>query len=492
MKHFATLDAIGYAGTSARDAFVFNLTSKRYHEASRKRGKFRGLVALRGFEDFQESGNDPDAAIILAYKLIWPTSLNLLANWAGTGKAYTIQTPNQFGGNLSGLMYQRHLLSTPAQITSNWAYLANQPFSIRAELFNPVEAASGAQQPKARWRMRFGGGEMRWQFSIIDGRFELARLSANWTEAKQSTLDALEDIDEPTLANIDSIQALRGPIRREAGGTYSPDAIFESIDSLSLGSPVKHATGNFYELTFIPEPKGRLNVILSGSKAEFVDVPQVLAGDKPGIVTGAGPLSVWTSGPAFLLQVGRPAFVPKGLDLIGAFRRTGHSLNDFNTVVSADSAHKATPESEPYDPTLLGTDISIAATGLDPVTNENEPAGWFDFLATLTTTDNRFTPFLYSLQASYDATPRIVSAASAWSSSAQLDVMGKPPILDIEWNCDGANRQSSALIHLRDVKGTLFNGLPGRTRSALENRLASLGYGPTLASQTRAHHARAD
>ena len=241
MSQFAQLIAGGYIGVPERPPFLFNLTEKKLFDAAKKRGKLRNIVALRGFEQFQETGNDPDAALILKYKLIWPIIYNTLSQWSGTALAYSEVSVNQFDGNKPGISYYRRKLNTPALLTSAFSLLDNQPLAFRAYLFNPEkETDTSKAQPKNLFRVRFGGGQMRWQLTISDGSFELARLSEKWTEAKQAELDALDDKEELTLEETEAANELRGPIRREAGGTYSPNAIFESVDSLSLGSP-KHS-----------------------------------------------------------------------------------------------------------------------------------------------------------------------------------------------------------------------------------------------------------
>lgn len=483
MSQFAQLIAGGYVGVPARPPFLFNLTEKKLFDAAKKRGKFRNLVALRGFEQFQETGNDPDAAIILKYSLVWPLLWNLTTQYTGSAVAFAESAPNQFGGNKYGISYYRRKLNTPALLSSKFALLPNHPLAFRAFLFNPEKEVDYTKvQPRTRFRVRFGGGAMRWQLTISDGSFELARLSDKWSEAQQGALDALEDKEMLTLAETDQASEIRGPIRREAGGIYSENAIFESVDNLSLGAPAEHQLGKFYEITIIPEPRGRMNLILSGAKAQFVEVPQVLAGGVSEVVSGAGPVQVWTSGAPYLFQMGRPSFEIKGELLTGPFRKTGNTLNDFISKTSGDSGH-LNAAGEPFNATLPGTDLSTIARGLKTADGVNE-ADWFEFVTTLTTSDNRFTPFLYALQTRYPAQPRPYSNAVVWNSNDHLDSAGNPPILNIEWNCDAANRRSSAVVTLRDVSGTTFNSLPGGGIPALENRLVSLKYGPTLGGQT--------
>ncbi len=476
MNHFSRLRALGYVGVPELPAFIFNLTEKKLFDAAKKRGKVRGLQALRGFEQFQELGTDPDAALILDYGLIWPLLWNFTTAWSGTGKAYLEQTLNAFEGNKPGLSYYRRKLNEKAQIASSFSLVENQPWAIRFFIFNPEKETDITKaQPKNRHRVRFGGGTALWQLTICDGSFELARLSEHWNQEQQSALDVLEDKEEPTLEDAEAIAAIRGPVRREAGGIYSPDAIFESVDSLSLGSPKETQLGKFYEFTILPEPRGRLNVILTGSKAEFVEVPQVLAAAKSGTVTGAGPLQIWTSGAPYLAQIGRPAFRATGELITGPFRKTGNTLSDFEINNSGDSAHVSVEDGDPYNATLVGTDIYTSARALDSV--------WFEFATKLSTTDNRFTPFLYSLQTYYPAQPRPFSNDVGWDSNNHLDD-GHPPIEEIEWSCDGANRASTATVTIIDAQGRALAGLTGPNTPALENRLGHLDYGPLLSGLT--------
>ena len=160
-----------------------------------------------------------------------------------------------------------------------------------------------------------------------------------------------------------------------------------------------------------------MNLTLSGSKTEYVEIPQVLASGTSGIVSGAGPVQVWTSGAPYLFQMGRPSFDLKGELLTGPFRKTGAPLGTMISKTNGDSGHLN--DGKPFNATLAGTDLDTVARSLKAADGTTE-VDWFEFVSTLSTTDNRFTPFLYSLQARFPALPRPYSNAAVWSSSITL------------------------------------------------------------------------
>lgn len=195
MKHFARLVARGYWGQPSPPPFTYDLTCHKYFEAARRGRGLVNLVRLRGLQDAsEETTNDSGAAIALKSRLVFPASWNAKAVWSGSASTYLTQLPNLFGGNKPGVAYERSQLNTPVSFTSSFAVAKNQGIALRAFLFEPAKAENDEPQPRAIW---FAGWD-KWLFRIVNGSFEIARKSANWSQGNQDTLDALLDVEEPT------------------------------------------------------------------------------------------------------------------------------------------------------------------------------------------------------------------------------------------------------------------------------------------------------
>jgi hypothetical protein len=458
-RFYSRVLAMGNWGVNSVPAFTYNLTDKKWFNWAKKRGKLPGFKALRGFDEEADQKNS-GGALVMESKPIFPSAWNQKTAWTGTQSTYLENFFNAFGTNRSGLAYWQDKRGTTAAFQSTFSIPENGAFTWRLVAFESDDKATTGTQPRARNGVRFGAGNALWQLQLIDGQFEIARLSANWTQTKEDQLHALLDKETPTQSEQGQINALRGPILREESGTIYPDAIYEQVESLSLGNAVKRDAGNYYEIEVRPEPNGKINCTLTGSKTQSIDVPEVLWTRKPGIITNAGKLTVFTNGAPMMWQTGYPASVPKAEFVIGPMK-TAHfvdSLGDFTKSILADTS-------------LPGTNVTIELEEINGVL--------FQFRVTATATDPRFTPFIYGLQANLTAKPRNIDLGVALDTSTKLDEQGNPPILDIVPECEGAMRRAQYAVTMRDPGGKVFNSLAD-SREALENRVCTLSMGAAL------------
>lgn len=468
MKHFPRVQARGFWGRVDPPPFTYDLTSQKYFEAARRSGGLQNLDRLRGFETFDEDGMlDPGAALMLRGRRVWPATWNAKSNWSNS--SVIEELPNPFG---SGPALAYEIEGTPRTFTSSLTVGENQPFCFRAFLLKqePIQTEEDEAQPRSIWGIAWGAGSRTWQLRIIDGSFEITRLSANWTAGKQADLDALEDIESPTEAEQEAIDELRGPRRVEDGGHVSfPDAIYDVIETPSLGEALEKVGGKFYEISIIPEPRGYLNVRLGNNAPVGVEVPDVLASRTTGQIYPGSPLSIFTSGQPFMWQTGEYSFSPKGSLRIGPLRN-GYWVDSLGSALC--QVFK--------DDSPAGTNATISQETYNSVT--------FGFRATATTSNPKYTPFLYGAVATIAAGARTGINDLAWDSSENL-IDGMPGILDMVPSCEGgsnaAMRRQEWQVTMRDPAGAMLASLTDDNNcDALENRIIDLSAGASLGVQT--------
>lgn len=495
MRHSSRLIVGGGAGTPTPAASSFSLTSHTLYQGAKGTGRLGGMQRLRGLDRAGSGGQggagegDAGAALILSYTSSFPLAWNQKGSWSGT--TYVEEISNPFGDQKHGLIYEPTL--RPERMRSAFSLAANQGVRLRLDFFDvPTPAPGQPAAPPDVFHARVGSGAQRWQLTRRGGGWELARLTGTWSEAGQAQLEALLDLDEPTQANLDQIDALRGPRRVEEGGTVAfPNALYDIVESVSLNSG-KGTVGKYFDITLLPEPEGRLNVRSGVGEWQSVEVPDVLA-KPPGstsnsTIVAAGTIEVQTRAGAFIWQVGRPVFALKNTLSIGPSFYSASYLHLLLTIVRADAA--TVNAAAQTGSTLAGT--AASATWRDATTGDqstpDDPDGvdvaraiYFDLI--LETSDNRFTPFLYGAQVDLHGGLRTLNLSGAFDSDDHRDAAGHSPILDASFGQDGEMKRQKWTITLRDPKGLLLAALPGARLSALENRVASLTIGPSRTLQ---------
>lgn len=504
MNHFSRLLVGGGWNTPEPAPSSFSLTSYTAYQNARRAGTPGGLERLRGLDQaggVSAGGEDGDAqaALILAYTSAWPLAWNQKASWTGP-TADVGEFANPFGDQRRGLFYDRG--GVGATFASSFSLAANQGVRLRLFLFGVSEPAEGAPPaPPDVFHARVGAigaapGEpsSRWQLTRRGGGWELARLTSTWSEGGQATLEALLDKEELSEAEQAQVDALRGPRVVEEGGNIAfPNAMFDIIEGVSLSAVrgVGASSGQYFDLTLLPEPAGRMNYRSGRGEWQSISVPDALAKKAHSTITGAGALELQTRAGAFIWQIGRPLFSRRNTLSMGPSFYSASYLSLLKTLLRADAA--TLNQTAQTGSTLLGTKAS--ATWRDTTQNtapgqEGTPGGenentsravYFDL--TLETTDNRFTPFLYAAQVDLHGGPRTLQPHGAWDSSEHLDRAGNPPVLEASYGQDGPMKRQAWTLLIRDPGGKVFERVPGAPLSALENRIATLSTGPSLAAQ---------
>lgn len=436
-KHKARLKAFGYRGQPSPPPFNFNFMATGELKRAQKTGRIRSLDRLG-----DDSGDGANNATFLAHVLEFPEEFNVKAFWAqtlGTGD-HLQEFPNAFRGALGGLGHADSSDSPVAYQSGAGLILANAAFTMRLFLLEPD---NDVVKPlfQSRW--------WRYQFQIRDGNAEIMRLSQSWTQAQEDALNLLlenSDLTEAEQQAIDDARAL----------------IYEDYQSLSIGRGESNAYGTAYTITFLPEPRGILNIVLEGEKGEQVPNTAILRPRQNGLMWPDCALELRSNQGAFLWQVGYPLFAPIGEYTIPLKDRVNHyfvdSLGDFSAAGN-------------WDETLPGTNVDVF---LDPINSVSA-----NLVLKLTTSNPRYTPFAYSVQGNIAAGARIWDGTTAWDSDDYLESDGTTQIKDVDLQIDSEMRRMVATVTVKDTNGAIFGDIAGDTYSnyyypALENRIASL------------------
>ena len=392
---------------------------------AQKRGDGSSLrsVILVGHsrKDLQVSFDSGDEKNTLPVCLAWnriyfSDLLNTSASWTQTigENGYLKDFPNCFESNTGGVGHAR-AENNAAFYKSNAAgsglasagfpMLMNAPFAMRFLIPEPPDTVAFPVFTLARWGLAGDtdlnrASDGRWQLQIIKGSLHIMRLKDSWTQGAENTLHALEAALNPTTAQQTQIENARA-------------ALYLDYTHLDFGS-----SNDFYSKTrlllLIPEPRGVIN-IWDGGKWAQVRHSAILKTRKSGIVWDASRVEVGTNGGAFFWQFGYPQFAPTGKLYLPPMRtqywQDSYTLTNYNAIHAQGAAEK-----------LPGTAMAY---------NTEVGYTWAYFVASFSTTDNRYTPFLYGLNAVIPAGTRQGSTETYWDSDDHL-ISGQTPILDVQ------------------------------------------------------------
>jgi hypothetical protein len=417
MKHSVRLVTKGYWGVPSIDESTVALLPST-------RGKSFGMFQLRdGKKEKNESDNANSAPAILAYETRFDASDNALNNgtsnlasedlWSGV-KTDFVELPSPFLSG-QGISFTRSEYGASGTLSKANFILQNGGFCVRGYLFKPATPPDGAipEGTDAPPVISLRAGWGNFVFQIRDGKPELVIVSEQ-------------------AASI------------AAGEEYEPH-------SLSLGIGSDGWYNNPFTLTFIPEPMGRIHVVLEGSGTlATVEVKSQLEKKAPGIIWPAGALRVTCESGAVLWQVGYPRFANRGALYLSKNAPVADATIDLN-------GHAF----------LLQADNSSLGTSVIPALDSVQ----------LKTLNRRYTPFWYGQWGTRLGGARTGIAAFAdWDSDTKKDAPGNPPFLaaSVSWDGDDESLILSNRfdLELRDVEG--FLGIHELHYEALENRICDL------------------
>lgn len=438
------LVARGHWGVPETPALAVNLTTEATWQDALKSGGVRGLRLYR-----KGAGSDgiTQPAIGLAYKNLYSETYNTTAAWTATlaNPDDFATIANAFDSNVSGLLYANSEANAAATFVSGFTIDQNHAFCIRFFLFTPHE-----DQPRQIVALMW----YRWRLEIEGGRPSLLRTSLLWTEAKQLELDTLLNT-EGQLSTTDqsAADALRAEIYE--------DGFNEGISV----SEQKTDFGSWFEITMIPEPRGLINIITNDGETA-IEVPEIIATRRAGVLWPARPLTLTTNGGAMFWQVGFPDFARAGRLRPSPFKwRYATNLSD---TVPGDGHMTFRGQSDDSSP---GVSLALSLRGPGETGNSLEYQVQADF-----TSDGNYSPFLYAAEGFVEATTRTGSDETVWDSDtvSDFDTNGTP-IKELAPSYESDMRRRSCTLTLRNVSGKLL--LPGMLQEALHDRICDVTLG---------------
>lgn len=430
----ARVQTYGSWGVPSTPGFALALNAGTFDAAKKISG---GLLNLRRYRRGNESGAE-QSSVGLDFKNVYSDTHNDTSQWSTSASSYFKEFPNSFNTNAQGLLYTNAAANAGATFTSNFTIAPNRAWCIRFVLM-----AQHEDQPKSIIALMWE----RWRLEIIDGQISIMRTTPLWTAAKQAELDALRNTaDQLSEVNQATADALTLEI-------YDPDSI-QSVSEKRFEMKVEDVkVGDWMEFTFIPEPRGILN-ILSGNEETAVGRSDILNSRTTGQLWPTSTLQISTNGGEMWWQFGLPYFARTGrlrTPAVKWWNQTG--LETLGMTFQGQ-----------YDQSSPGTSIT---PDLYQVPDSIQYYVQADFVS-----DGNYSPFLYALEGSVSASDRTGGSMETWDSDDITDDAGNHPIMEFSPSYEPEMRSKSGTIIFRNPNGNL--NLPGTLQQALHDRMVNL------------------
>ena len=500
MSYSTRLIIGGFWGEPDPPAIPFNVTSDRAWAGIVARGHKRNIRRYRKHDKDDGKPGDNDgkefdtaSAIGIDYRNVFDSQWSTKAQWAqsqGESADFVELTDGPCGKGIN-LGFENATTNTASSFTTlplagEHLILENGAVALRFYLFKPPKT-----QNRSVWTARWA----RYQFQIIDGKPVLMRLKqpeidpntkqpkpgTGWSQTREDELNdylALEDITADEQEAIDDLRL----------------SIYEDYQELSFNVGSDGWYNAPHTLTFIPEPCGQVSVIHgeTSGKTIIVEHSAIKKTREDGVLWDASPLTIRCEGGAYIWQPGYPEFLTPGEMRLWHFK---HNHDVIAAVVAPG---------QPARSLIDGVEWASRYT-LMPGTNltfevEAFVGDWAQIVVKFTTTNPRYTPFLYTLQAILPAGERNGGGTSlkrdiVWDSKDHPQD-GNSPVVDIEPNFESDShdivKRYGYTVSLRDPGGpglrrpniplntpgyTLGLNFPGSNYEAAENRLTKLELG---------------
>lgn len=365
----ALVEAFGGWGINVPPAFAYDL----FKAEMWKRAKSQGLRRYGK----APSGDDDTRPIGLVYIPAWAGG-----SWSVRTGNPLVQINNAFYGSSSIYEQTSSKANEPSAYRSAFSVPANTGHSIRAYLYEPPK-----NQALKLWQIHWGAPGAGVVFQIRNGTPEIGLKSIDFNLNDLATLHTLWAVESPNLSQSQQIEDLLV-------------TLFDSFESLSFeNSTAKNDWyNNLWALTFVPEERGAVHIVLEGGDATVIESKTILETRRPGILWDASQIDLFCAGGAFFIQAGYPLFGYQGQLDFGPFRGGNNFLANLGDMSYVLNSHTVNGQSA----------IEFVQTDYNTVD--------FGFRATLTAANRRRTPWLYGASARLANGPRNGSTALTWSS----------------------------------------------------------------------------
>ncbi len=434
----ARLVTSGGWGQTVPPAFAYDLTKGELY----KRAKSEGLVR---YGRAPSSSDDDTRPLGLSYRIEWAitatgTEVSPLVNSA---PLTPLGNPFSSDGDVMGLeqtdssannaVFYRGLDVRRNGAWSLWAYLHTPPKGQVIKLHQWFCGSPGAG----------------YVFQIRAGTAEIAGLSPDYNTGEMQQLRVLWGIKKPTDAEEAQIQTLKSKL-------------FVDFESLSFEKSTGRGewVGNEFQISFIPEARGVLHIVLEGLDATAHEVKSITRTRKAGTINTRSPVTLYSGGGAFFFTLGYPRFRAKAKMAFGPFKN-GYFAEHLGALATNINASVG-----------AGQTVTMTKTDVDEV--------HFDFEVNIVNPDPSTTPWIHAISARLAPGERQavedqivfdtdVPYVPANPAAPRYD---GPLILDIVPSWDGALNRRTATVTMIDMFGAASMGKPRPN-----NRVATLSIG---------------
>jgi hypothetical protein len=365
------------------------------------------------------------SAIRLSYELTFSDGAgvagqgNAVSDWsdfAGTNSTDYLTPAPDFATFGQALQYQRFDASNQFGIVANTPFIKqNTPFSILLWLYKPPTSPTVAGQKLVQcFLIHFGP----FIFMLWNGEPRLGKIAATFTAADFAAWQALQF----QVTRSDADQAQLDTLQKKLFDDYKVLDLHHGKDEWWL-TPVL--------LTFIPEPRGAIQIIREGGGSDYFKVSSIATTRRPGILWPDCAPAMSNNFGGLIWQWGYPLFATNGTytgeqydfatwALVGQPEWNGLWDCETSTPLAGTISTQVAS-----DHGLPGTEIVFNnATVVPPPTTGN----MHELQLTLkASTDRRLTPFLYTLQAFIPAGQRTgYPRTLIYNSTLHTDQGGNP------------------------------------------------------------------
>lgn len=424
-------------------ALSFALTGPAMLKEAIKQNNVVNVAAVRARpDDMPDKDSIAVHPLSLAWSRVYDVNANSKANWtdAVNNLEYFDELSKATPDGVPVLAHTAQATSSYVSNPTTYKILQNGGFCVRFQL-QEIKREANEQLELDYFQIAWGitGVGSRWQFVICNDKPAIMRLAPTWTQGDEDNYHLLLMIKSPTAEQETQIETLR-------------KQLYVDYKTVSLNKDYQGGReSDVYELTFLPEPLGKVSIYQGLTFVDEANDSSILSTRRAGILWGESAISIRRNEGHFAWQVGWPEFATTGT-LTFPYRIGRYdALPQFNIIADAPAGTSVTPSN---------TEDAVAT----PV--------WAYLVLTLSTTNNRITPFLYAAHAHIPASLRTMDP-TVWLDT---DLMSTAPIKNSQPQFDGENRRAQFTVALRDINGTTFGSPDGDTKfhhDTTENRIAN-------------------
>lgn len=379
----------------------------------------------------ENGGNDDSRPIALAYRTFFDGGQWLPQSGAPALQPIGSGTPTAF----------RQASNTPSA-SKRYVSAFNVPENTGWTLSSYLYTKSKTQPLKLdQWWWGVPGNGFL--FQIRDGKPEIGLLAPTFTTTALTSLNVLWATADPSIAQKEQIDDLQ-------------TQLFDDFKSLTFENSTSKSDwyDNYWAVTFIPEPRGNVHVVLEGADATVMECKRITETGEAGILWPSSKVNYFSAGGAWWIQSGYPLFDRSGKAEFGPHRE-GYYYAE--ALGNADFALNS------YQPP--GTSITPSQFFYSNTID-------FGFRTVLATSNRRVTPWWYGFSARLSPGERDADNDfdnPEWDTDDVYEPANPNSprytgevILDIVPSFDGAGNKTTMTVTVMDPGGlfTANKGLP--------------------------------